>query len=289
MHEVGPEPPLDAQPAVVRCRVERRIDAKDAVVLDVEIDLAPDAAVGTGGTHDSIRFHLINLWRLIAEFVLRRSSFVIRYSPLNLALQRARGTDADAIPAEDARGVGHRRLERGGHVAADAASAPGEREGMLHILGADLDAAPAHDALRVVPDVERVVVFERDLAADAAGKAIDSGTVTFDVVQDLRRLSQVDRGGEQLQDHAPGRVDAVGLGVDDHVLADRDDARRLQDARPHDLHRAQPADGVGGQVGVVAQRRDVDARAPGGLQQGRTRRRAHRAAVDRQRDGCDLG
>ena len=61
MHEVGPEPPLDAQSPEVRRGVERRIGAEDAVILDIEIDLAPDAAVGAGGTHDPIRFHLLNL------------------------------------------------------------------------------------------------------------------------------------------------------------------------------------------------------------------------------------
>ena len=42
----------------------------------------------------------------------------------------------------------------------DAALAPGQSIGMLHIIGTNLNAAPAHDALGVISNVERVIVEE---------------------------------------------------------------------------------------------------------------------------------
>ena len=72
---------------------------------------------------------------------------------LNLALQRAGRADAHAVAAEHAGGIRHIFLEEGRHVAVDAAPAPCQREGVLHIervlLGKN-EIRPCKDRRRVV-------------------------------------------------------------------------------------------------------------------------------------------
>ena len=80
---------------------------------------------------------------------------------LGLEHQRAGRADADAVAAVDARGIGQRRGPLGGDPGVEAAPGDRDRERVLGILAAGLDALVAEDALRVVPDVELVVHLDR--------------------------------------------------------------------------------------------------------------------------------
>ncbi len=63
---------------------------------------------------------------------------------------------------------------------------------------------------------------------------------------------------DQGQDEFARFLDLGGVGLDDHVVAGRQRAGRLQGAGAFDLDQAQAAAAVGCQFLVVAQGRDVD-------------------------------
>ncbi len=54
IHEVVAEAPLHAQVALVDDGIVRRRDAVDEVILDVQVQVAADAAIGTGGGDNSV-------------------------------------------------------------------------------------------------------------------------------------------------------------------------------------------------------------------------------------------
>ena len=102
--------------------------------------------------------------------VWRGSSQVPACAHVVLALehQRARRADADAVAAVDAGGLGQRRGELGRDARVEAAAGDGDRERVLRLDAAGLDALVAEDALRVVADVE--VVVDLDGLGDRRGR-----------------------------------------------------------------------------------------------------------------------
>src|SRR4029079_19172932 len=81
--------------------------------------------------------------------------------------QRARRADADAVAAVDAGAVRQGNGALGRDPGVEAAPGDGDRERVLGVLAARLDALVAEDAFRVVPDVELVVDLDR--LADGLG------------------------------------------------------------------------------------------------------------------------
>src|SRR4051794_40294674 len=71
--------------------------------------------------------------------------------------QRTRRTDPDAVAAVDAGALGQRNGVLRGDPGIEPATGDGDREGVLGVLAARLDALVAEDALRVIADVELVV------------------------------------------------------------------------------------------------------------------------------------
>ncbi len=75
--------------------------------------------------------------------------------------QRARRADGDAVAAVDAGRLGQRHVELGRDVRVEAAAGDGDRERVLVVDAAGLDALVTEDALRVVAHVEVVVDLHR--------------------------------------------------------------------------------------------------------------------------------
>ena len=88
--------------------------------------------------------------------------------------QRARRADADAVPAVDARRVRERDVELGRDVRVESAAGDGDRERVLRVGAARLDALVAEDATRVVAHVEIVVDLHRlgDVAVARPGRVV---------------------------------------------------------------------------------------------------------------------
>ena len=99
----------------------------------------------------------------------------------------------------------------------------------------------------------------------ASGKALRVGCVILQHGLDLRRLGQIDRRGQHLQDGAPAALDALASGCAPPSLADLRHAGRRQHAGAFHLHHADAAQGVGGAGFVIADGGDIDAQLPGRL------------------------
>src|SRR5688572_25723126 len=84
---------------------------------------------------------------------------------LTLGLEGAGGADTYALAAEDAARFGQGLVEERADLGLEAAALEVDGVGVLGIVGAHLDAAPAQDALGVVADEHRVVVEHERLAA----------------------------------------------------------------------------------------------------------------------------
>ena len=147
LDELEAEAALDAEVAVGHRRVERRADLHDRVVLDVELERAADAAVRAD-----------RLGHGLGALVPRAGR---AHVVLGLEHQRAGRADADAVAAVDAGRVGQRDRLLGRDPGVEAAPGDGDRERVLGVLAAGLDALVAEDALRVVADVEVVVDLDR--------------------------------------------------------------------------------------------------------------------------------
>ena len=147
VRELEAEAALDAEMALGHRRVEGRRDLHDRVVLDVEVEDAAHAAVGADGLGH-------RLGRLVPG---PGGAHVV----LGLEHEGPRGTDADAVAAVDAGGVGQGRRPLGRDPGVEAAPRDGDGEGVLGVLAAGLDALVAEDALGVVADVEVVVDLHR--------------------------------------------------------------------------------------------------------------------------------
>src|SRR5262245_26435277 len=127
----------------------------------------------------------------------------------------------------------------------------------LRIREAALARAPAHRD-----------VLERALAALVADRAVE------------RMVDQ-----QELDDRVLRHLHAIGLGVDDHSVADRGRAGRLQLRHPLDLDQAHPTgtDRLA-ELRLVAEDRDLDVAVLGGVDQHRPLWRGDLPAVDDQGD-----
>ena len=119
----------------------------DLVVLHVQLERAADAAVRADRVGDG-------LVRLVPGAGLAHVVLALEH-------QRAGRADADAVAAVDAGRVGERRGELGRDARVEAAPGHRDREGVLRVGAAGLDALVAEDALRVVAHVEVVVDLDR--------------------------------------------------------------------------------------------------------------------------------
>ena len=91
-----------------------------------------------------------------SRHVPRRAELV-----LGAELERAGRADRDAVAAVDAGRLGERRVELGRDPGVEAAPGDVDRERVLVLLAAGVDALVTEDAFRVVADVELVVDLDR--------------------------------------------------------------------------------------------------------------------------------
>src|SRR6476646_1037525 len=141
--ELEAEAALDAEVPIRDGRIRRRCHLDDAVVLGVELDDAAHPAVGADGLGHG-------LGRLVPGPGLA-------HVVLGLEHQRSGRADADAVAAVHAGRLGQRHCLLGRDPGVEAATRDGDREGVLGLLAAGVDALVAEDAFRVVADVEVVV------------------------------------------------------------------------------------------------------------------------------------
>src|SRR5438445_11834079 len=127
--------------------IEGRGDFYDGVRLDVELEHAPDAAVRT----HRLRHMLL---RLVPR---TRDPHVV----LALEHQGAGRAHPDAVAAVDTRGIRQRRGELCRDVRIEAPAGDADRERVLRVDTARLDALVAEDAARVVAHVQLVVDLHR--------------------------------------------------------------------------------------------------------------------------------
>ena len=202
---------------------------------------------------------------------------------LGLELQGAGRADRHAVAAVDAGRLGQGDVELGGDAGVHAPAGDGDREGVLGVVAARLDALVAEDALVVVADVE--VVLDLDLLVDPLDRAglgvpLGIGAVVPHPPAEVVGLAEVDGGAQELQHHAPAVADPRRVGLHDHAVLDRAGAGRHQGAGSLDLDHADPAGVDRGQVLGEAQRRRVDVTAAAGVEEGRPVGTVH---VDRRR------
>jgi hypothetical protein len=182
------------RPLMQRCRSvtswsSGEVTLTIVVVLDVQRERAADAAV---------RADRVGHWS--ARLVPRAGG---AHVVLALEHQRAGRADADAVAAVDARRVGQRDVELGRDAGVEAAAGDRDRERVLGVLAARLDALVAEDALRVVADVE--VVVDLDRLGDGGGRRRRLGRV---VVARARARRARPAGGGRGR-----RAVALGIGV----------------------------------------------------------------------------
>ncbi len=92
---------------------------------------------------------------------------------LTLRLERTGRADAHTLSAQHAGRFGDAPIEEGADLRLESSSVKIDRKGVLRIVRADLHAAPAQQAFRVIAYVHRVVVFDLGLTALRLWKAID--------------------------------------------------------------------------------------------------------------------
>src|SRR6185369_8360822 len=115
--------------------------------------------------------------------------------------QRARRAGGDAVAAVHARRVGQRVGELGRDTGVEAAPGDGDRERVLPVGAAALDALVTEDALRVVADVEVVVELRR---LGDGGRVLAVGRVVVPGAQAVA-LARLER--------RRGRPVALGVGA----------------------------------------------------------------------------
>jgi hypothetical protein len=257
--EVVGEAPLDAQVAVVDRGARRRAGDLDHLVglpVDVQVELAADAAEVAGGPH---------LLELVLRLAVEEGGFLDH---------RPGGADVDAAAAHLAGGIGQRPAVGGGDRGLAAAARQGDRVDRLDLV-AVARAQPADDAVvRAVGD-EAVDVLRprgawRPYRSEVPGGAVDVGQrvhpVRIDVLGLVPLLLRV--GHVERQDEPPVALDLGGVGAHHHARLGRESARGLHQPRPLDFDQAHPAGAGRVDPVVVAQRRDVDPHPPRGGQDG---------------------
>ena len=143
-----PEPPLDAEVTA------RHVVVRAARSPSRSRCPARGARAGTRRRSTGRSCSVTRLLRLVpgarlAHLVLAREH------------QRARRTHPDAVAAVHARGLVERHRVLGGDPRVEPAAGHGDREGVLCVDPAGLDALVAEDAARVVADVQLVVDLHR--------------------------------------------------------------------------------------------------------------------------------
>ncbi len=272
VHGLVAEAALVAQPAVVDLVVIAREHAQHAFVADGQLDVALRRAAGAD------RARALDIPRARAEAVGAR-----RQSPHRTELDDVAAERGDVRVAVERADIGRRAalvqhelivlgdLLRVAHaaVAEDAALAVDrdqrrQLERLLEVaLGLDEAARPGSPA---VGDV-----LQRALAALVADRAVE------------RVIDE-----QELDHRALGLVHALRLRVDDHPVADRRRARRLQlrDALDLDQAHAAGADGLA-EFGVVTEDRDLDVAVLGAVDQHHALGRLHFTPIERERDRLD--
>ncbi len=266
--KVEAEPALDAQQAPVG-RAEGRLDVDHFVVLDQQVHLAADPAIGTGGP-DARDFPTAKLFAAVGQ-------------------QGAGRAERDAVAAGDRVRLGHVLVEGHCRVGGEAAGAEVDGLYLLEPL-ADADATAAADAFVEVAAVERVAVVQGEVVAlSGKGSLLDAvpiakilqfagaGLLTGQAVDGVVGEHQVDYRAARL-------VNPPSVGFDDHAFGDRGGAGRCQVAPPFHFHHADPAGG-GLLVALifhlqVAQGRNVYFQLSGGIENCSARGDLCRLTVD---------
>jgi hypothetical protein len=181
-----------------------------------------------------------------------------------------------------------------------------DRERVLVLLAAGVDALVTEDALPVVADVELVVdlhglVHGRGGAAvrldvmtraravavgrgRGGAEALRRGLVPAEVARRDRRRREVDRRCEQLQHKLAREPHTLGVGVHHHPRLHLAGARGDENARALDLDDADAAYVRRPERLPVAERRGVDPEPRAGIEDRRALEHADRLAVDLELD-----
>jgi len=247
--------------ALAHRRAGRRPDGHDSPAPGPHLHLAAHAAVGTGRPRPAGR-------------PARREDGVV--------LQRAAGAGVDAGPAGDAVAVPEAAPFAGDHPCAIAARPHVPDELSLHLL-ADAHAAVALDALGHVHVQVRVGGVDLRRVGGAAALALQAVALEEPVQRLLRRPLDRARGvapREQPKRAAPRVLDLRALRGDDHAFHERRGAGGHRARLALDVNQAHPADAVGAESLVLAQRRHVQAQRASGLEDRHVPRELVRDAVD---------
>ena len=182
----------------------------------------------------------------------------------------------------------------------EAAFAGFDGVGELDFVAADVDAAPAHDALGVVADVVGVVVDDGQVGA--GGLAVGLDVVFGKEPCEVGGFAEVDAGEEGLEGALAGAADAFAVG--EEVLAGFDEGaaggEELGLAGEGGVgsgwtgvgvsglfDEAEAAVGGGGDVGVVAEGGDVNPELGGGVEDGGAGRHGDRTTINGERYRVD--
>src|SRR5690348_8410368 len=294
------EAALDAEVAAGDVVVERGCHLDDLVVLHVQRQVEADAEVGA----DRVGLRLLRL-------VPRAGVAVVA---LALEHERAGRADGDAVAAVDARRAGQRHRVLRGDAGVEPAPGDGDRERVLPVAAAALDALVAEDALRVVAHVQLVVDLHRlrdgrgrlavagvvvagrqmitlAVLGGRGGRAVPlgPGLVLGHPLVGARRGGEVDRGAEELEHHLAGVADALRRGLDLHPVLDLARARRDEHPRPLHLDHADAAGVHRRERLAEAQRGDVEAGAAAGVEDRLALAGPHRLPVDLELDRAPQG
>src|SRR5947208_9388915 len=180
LHEGVSEPALDAEVSAGDVVVEGRGHLHDVVVLDVQLEGAPNPAVGADRLGDGLPC-------LIPR---SRTPHVV----LRLEHESPRGAHPDAVPAVDAGGFGEGECELGGDHGVEAPAGHGDGESVLGVHPASLHALVAKDAPGVVAHIQIVVDLDRLMhggRARSAGWLVVAwvASVAFALASRLGRLA----------------------------------------------------------------------------------------------------
>ena len=193
LNELPPEPALDAQ---VSCRnglIEWRAGLDDAIVLGMQRQRASDSTV---------RADCVG--RFLPGFVP-----LPRFAEIMLALehQGPRRTHPDTVPAVHAGRVRERNVEFRRDSRVKPTAGHGNRERVLRINAAGLDALVAENAFGVVANVQFVVDFGGLLLCRCGiaviGIPVRISTVAFHVAEQFGGGRDICARGQEFQHHAP--------------------------------------------------------------------------------------
>jgi len=198
----------------------------------------------------------------------------------------AGGAVRRALAAAHARRLGQGDVAGRGNSCVDAALDEAEGPDVLDLL-ADLDAAPASDALARVEDDGLGRVVEREIRddvvqIDVANAEVRGQSLQFAILVATAGQALVGMLGHDHLEDRPADVDDLGiLGGDVHAGLDRSAAGSEHLVRAADADDADAAGRRGVQVRVLAQSRDMNGYLACRLKDGGARRYFDREAVDR--------